>query len=134
MNCQTFPKILKSKINATAIIEQVSQSVSITLVSWGDGECSVVQWNRWWETAPLSFSEDVAQSEEQWTSTQLMQVQFASATRDFSPKVSFQCGLSYRGWTPPCASACINICSLVKDPVVLIRVQWIVETLEHPTL
>ena len=34
--------------------------------------------------------------------------------------------------TPPCAIACINICVHVKDPVVHVRVQWIMETLKHP--
>ena len=33
---------------------------------------------------------------------------------------------------PPCATACINICTHVKDPVVHVRVQWIMETLKHP--
>ena len=34
--------------------------------------------------------------------------------------------------TPPCAIACINICAHVKDPVVHVRVRWIMETLKHP--
>ena len=33
---------------------------------------------------------------------------------------------------PPCAIACIYICAYVKDPVVHVRVQWIMETLKHP--
>ena len=32
---------------------------------------------------------------------------------------------------PPCAIACINICSHVKDRVVHVRVRWIMETLKH---
>ena len=34
--------------------------------------------------------------------------------------------------TPPCAVACINICAHVKDPVVHVRVRWIMETVKHP--
>ena len=45
---------------------------------------------------------------------------------------SFRCRLSFGVRTPPCAIACINICALVKDPVVYVRVPWIMETLEHP--
>ena len=32
---------------------------------------------------------------------------------------------------PPIAIACIYICAHVKDPVVHVRVQWIMETLKH---
>ena len=39
---------------------------------------------------------------------------------------------SYGVCTPPCATACINICVHVKDPVVSVRVWWIMETLKHP--
>ena len=51
--------------------------------------------------------------------------------RFFSPRVNFQCGLSYGVRTSPCAIAYINICLHVKDPVVHIRVRWIMETLKH---
>ena len=34
--------------------------------------------------------------------------------------------------TPLCAYACINICARVKDPIVHVRVRWIMETLKHP--
>ena len=34
--------------------------------------------------------------------------------------------------TPMCANACVNICAHVKDPVVHVRVRWIMETLKHP--
>ena len=34
--------------------------------------------------------------------------------------------------TPPCATACINICAHIKDLVVHVRVWWIMETLKHP--
>ena len=33
---------------------------------------------------------------------------------------------------PPCAIACINICAHFKDPVVHVRVRWIMEMLKHP--
>ena len=52
--------------------------------------------------------------------------------RDFSPRVNFQYRLSYVVWTHPCSIACINICAHVKDPVVNVRVQWIIETPKHP--
>ena len=41
--------------------------------------------------------------------------------RDFSPRVTFQCRLSYGVRTPPCAIACIYICAQVKDPVVHVK-------------
>ena len=50
----------------------------------------------------------------------------------FLPRVNFQCRLSYGVRTPPCAIACINICTHVQDPVVHVRVRWIMETLKHP--
>ena len=63
-------------------------------------------------------------------------VRFPGAARDFSPRVNFQCRLSYSVRTPPCVRtpyvACILICAHVKDPVVLVRVRWIMETLKHP--
>ena len=44
----------------------------------------------------------------------------------------FHCRLSYSVHTPPCATACINICVHFKDPIVPINVWWIMETLKHP--
>ena len=32
----------------------------------------------------------------------------------------------------PCAIACIDFCAHVKDPVVRVRVRWIMETVKHP--
>ena len=32
----------------------------------------------------------------------------------------------------PCAITCIDICAHVKDPVVHVKVRWIMETLKHP--
>ena len=60
------------------------------------------------------------------------QVPFPGAARDFSPRVNFQCRLSYGVHTPPCAIACIYIYEPIKDPVVHVRVWWIKETLTHP--
>ena len=80
----------------------------------------------------LLAREDVAQLLELgWIVTPLTQVRFPAAARDFCPRVNFQCRLSYRVRTPPCAIACINICVHVKDPVVHVRVWWITETLKH---
>ena len=45
--------------------------------------------------------------------------------RDFLPRANFQCRLSFGVRTPPCAIACITICAHDKDPVVHVRVRWI---------
>ena len=66
------------------------------------------------------------------TGTSPTQVRFPGAARDFSPRVNFQCRLSYGVRTPPCAIACIYIYAHVKDPVVHVRVRWIMETLNYP--
>ena len=49
----------------------------------------------------------------------------------FLPESTFS-ALSYGVRTPPCVIACIYICAHVKDPVVHVRVRWIMETLKHP--
>ena len=51
---------------------------------------------------------DVAQFVERQTGTLLRLVGFPGAARDFSPRVNFQCRLSYYVYTP-FAIACINI-------------------------
>ena len=61
----------------------------------------------------------------------LTQIWFPCAARNFSPRVSFQCRLSYTVHTLPCALACICTCTHIKDPIVHVRVQWIMETLKH---
>ena len=66
------------------------------------------------------------------TSMLPIQVRFPGAARDFSPSEFFKCRLSYGVNTPLCAITCINICEHVKDPVVHVRVWWILETLKHP--
>ena len=50
----------------------------------------------------------------------------AAAAKEFSLRDKFQCRLLR------CAIACICICAHVKDPVVHVRVRWIMETLKHP--
>ena len=77
---------------------------------------------------------DLAQLVEHRTGTQPAQVRFPAAARDFSPRVHFQYRLSYGVRTLPCAIACINICAHVKDPVVHVRVQWIMETLKTASM
>ena len=42
------------------------------------------------------------------------------------------CRLSFGVCTPLCATACINVIAHVKDPVVHVRVRWIMETRNHP--
>ena len=49
----------------------------------------------------------------------------------FLPESTFSAN-PYGVPTPPCAIACIYTCAHVKYPQVLVRVQWIVETLKHP--
>ena len=51
-------------------------------------------------------------------------------SKGFSPRVNFQCRLSYSVRTTPCAIACIYLCAHVKDPLVHVRVRWIMETLK----
>ena len=71
-------------------------------------------------------------SVEHQTSMPPTQFQFRNAARDFSPRVNFQCRLSYFVCTHPCAFTCINICAHVKDPVGRVKVWWIMERLKHP--
>ena len=75
---------------------------------------------------------DVTQLVEHRTGTLPRQVRFSGVARDFSPRINFQCSLSYGVHTPPRAIACIYICAHVKDPVVHVRVRWIMKTLKHP--
>ena len=49
-----------------------------------------------------------------------------------SLRINFQCRLFCRLRTPPCVTRCINIYANVKDPVVHVRVRWIMEPLKHP--
>ena len=79
----------------------------------------------------LPVGGDVAQLVERRTGTPLRQVRFPGAAREFSARVNFQCRLSYGVRTPPCAIACINICAYVKDPVVHVKIRWVMETLKH---
>ena len=74
----------------------------------------------------------VAQLVEHGTGMLLTKVRFPSMARDFSPRVNFQCRLSYSVCIPPGAVACIYICAHVKDLIVHVRVQWIMETLAYP--
>ena len=52
--------------------------------------------------------------------------------RDFSPRVNFQCRLCHVCLYTPICNYMHNIYVLVKDPVVHVRVQWIMETLKLP--
>ena len=81
---------------------------------------------------------DIAQLLEHRTGTPLTQVRFPGAARFvclfvFSlPESTFSADSLTWVRTPPCAIACNNICAHLKDPVVHVRVRWIVETLKHP--
>ena len=79
----------------------------------------------------LTWGGDVAQLVERRTGMLLTRVRLPGAARHFSPRVNFQCRLSYGVRTIPCAIACIYICAHVKDPVVHVRVWWIMETLKR---
>ena len=57
-----------------------------------------------------------------------MQVQCPSAASDFLPRDDVQCRLPFGVHTPSCAILCINICAHDKDPVVHVRVRWIMAT------
>ena len=61
----------------------------------------------------------------------LAQVRFPGAAREFSFRVNFQCRLTCGVCTPQCAIACIKICAHVKDPLVHVRILWIMETLKQ---
>ena len=78
------------------------------------------------------WGRDAAQLLQCQTGTLLMQVRFPGAARDFSPRVNFQCRLSYDVHTPTCVITYINICAHIKDPVVHVRVWLIMETKKHP--
>ena len=81
----------------------------------------------------VSTSRDVAEFIEDQTSTLIMQVQFPGAARDFSPGVNFQCRLSQGECTSPWAIiARIYISAFIKDPIVHVGVQWIMEMLKLP--
>ena len=43
----------------------------------------------------------------------------AGSTREFLPRVNSQRRLSFGVQTPLCAIACINICTLIKDPIIV---------------
>ena len=49
----------------------------------------------------------------------------------FLPGSSFRADSLTCVRTPPCAIACINVCAHVEDPLVHVRVRWIMETLKH---
>ena len=66
------------------------------------------------------------------TVTPLSQVRFPGAARGFLPRVIFQCRLSLRVHTPPCAIPCITTYVHIKDPVVHVRVRWIMGTQTYP--
>ena len=67
------------------------------------------------------------------TGTSPTQVRFPGAVRDLSSRVNFQCRLSYGVYIPWCGIACFYICAHIKDPVVHVRVRWIMETPKYPT-
>ena len=78
------------------------------------------------------MSWDVAQLVEHQAGTPPTQVRFPGAARDFSARVNCQCRLSYGFRTPPCAIACTYIYAHVKEPVVHVRVRWMMKTLKQP--
>ena len=77
----------------------------------------------WWGCSSLGKTRD-------WHAADAGSI--ARCGKGFSPRVNFQCRLSYGVRTTRCAIACINICVRVKDPAVHVRVRWIMKTLKHP--
>ena len=69
---------------------------------------------------------------EHQTVTLLMQVWFPGVAREFLPRVNFQCKPSFGVCTFPCAIACINTCAHNKDPVIHVRVRWIIAIQTYP--
>ena len=59
---------------------------------------------------------------------------FSSTVRQgiFLPEPTFSVDSLMCVRIPLCAITCINICVHITDPVVHVRVQWIMETLKHP--
>ena len=88
---------------------------------------------KWTELTHLEpFYTQGAQLVEQLTGSLPTQVRFPGAARNFSPSLNFQCRLYNGVRTPPGEVACIYICAHVKEPVVHVRLSWIMETLKHP--
>ena len=77
---------------------------------------------------------DVAQFVQYRTGTLPTQVRFPGADRQgiFLQKSTFSADSSTVSVHNPCAIACIYICVHVKDPVVHVRVRWIMDKLKHP--
>ena len=78
------------------------------------------------------LGQEVVRRVKRWTGTPLTWVLIPGAARDFSPGANFHYRLSYVCPYTPCAIACIHICVHVGDPVVHVRVRWIMKTLKHP--
>ena len=74
---------------------------------------------------------NVARLVEHQTSTRPMQVQIPVVAKDFSPS---QLSVQTLLWCPytPVRNCMRYICVHVKDPVVHVRVLWIMGTLKHP--
>ena len=68
----------------------------------------------WWGCSSLGKARD-------WHAADAGSI--ARCGKGFSPRVNFQCRLSYGVRTTRCAIACINICVRVKDPAVHVRVR-----------
>ena len=68
----------------------------------------------WWGCSSLGKTRD-------WHAADAGSI--ARCGKGFSPRVNFQCRLSYGVRTTRCAIACINICVRVKDPAVHVRVR-----------
>ena len=68
------------------------------------------------------------------TGTQPAQVRFPGAARDFFslPESTFGADSLTVSVHPPCAIVCTNIRVHVKDPVVHVRVRWMMETRKYP--
>ena len=66
------------------------------------------------------------------TTMLLTQVRFPSVARNFLTESTFSANCRTCVHTFLCAIAFTNICAHAKEPALLVRVRWIIETLKHP--
>ena len=73
---------------------------------------------------------DIAQFVEHWTGIPLTQIRLPAMAGDFLLESSLNADSLTSVSTPLCATTCLNLCAHMKDPVVHVRVWWIMETLK----
>ena len=76
----------------------------------------------------IRYGEDAAQLTERRTGSPLREIRFSRFGKGFFSQTLLRCPDK----SSPCATTYINICAHVNDPVVHVRVRWIMEPLKHP--